>query len=127
VFDLILGCQTMKELGIVLDFRTKEITIDHFIFPMRDINSLTFSALDKAWAVNNRMVHKLLSMHEVIERVVNIPDVNYEKADLQSVVSTIYSHLRLQDQHKLLELHTEFEELVMEHLVIGKQTPCPLN
>jgi hypothetical protein len=27
-FDLILGCNTMKELGIVPDFRTKEITLD---------------------------------------------------------------------------------------------------
>ena len=27
-FDLILGSNTMKELGIVLDFRTKEITLD---------------------------------------------------------------------------------------------------
>ena len=26
--DLILGCNTMKELGIVLDFRTKEISIE---------------------------------------------------------------------------------------------------
>ena len=43
MYDLILGCQTMKELGIVLDFRTKEITIDDIILPMRDINSLTTS------------------------------------------------------------------------------------
>ncbi len=28
MYDLILGCKTMKELGIVLDFRTKQITID---------------------------------------------------------------------------------------------------
>ena len=41
MYDLILGCQTMKELGIVLDFRTKEITIDEIILSMRDINSLT--------------------------------------------------------------------------------------
>ena len=27
VYDLILGCNTMKELGIVLDFKTKEITV----------------------------------------------------------------------------------------------------
>ena len=27
VFDLILGCKAMKELGIVLDFQTKEITM----------------------------------------------------------------------------------------------------
>ena len=31
VFDLILGCQNMKELAIVLDFWTKDITIDHVI------------------------------------------------------------------------------------------------
>ena len=41
VFDLVLGCKTMKELRIVLDFRTKEISIDHVILSMRDINSLT--------------------------------------------------------------------------------------
>ena len=39
-FDLILGCNTMKELGIVLDFWTKEITVDDISLPMRDINKL---------------------------------------------------------------------------------------
>ncbi len=38
-------------------------------------------------------------------------DAKYEKADLQSVVSTNCTHLSLQDQNKLLELLTEFEEL----------------
>ena len=41
VFDFILGCKTIKELEFVLDFQTKESTIDQVIFPMRDINSLT--------------------------------------------------------------------------------------
>jgi hypothetical protein len=36
VFDLIIGCKTMMELGIVLDFKNKEITIDEIILPMRD-------------------------------------------------------------------------------------------
>ena len=52
VFDLIQGCKTMKELGIVPAFQTKEITIDEIILPMRDINSLTNSKMEKAWAVN---------------------------------------------------------------------------
>ena len=38
-FDLILGSNTLKELGIVLDFRTREITLDDISLPMRDINS----------------------------------------------------------------------------------------
>ncbi len=49
MYDLILGCKTMQELGIVLDFQTKEITIDEIILPMRDINSLTTSKLESTW------------------------------------------------------------------------------
>ena len=39
-FDLILGCNTMTELEIVLDFRTKEIRVDEISLPMRDIKNL---------------------------------------------------------------------------------------
>jgi len=43
-FDLILGSNTLKELGIVLDFRTKEIMLDDISLPMRDINKLKMRA-----------------------------------------------------------------------------------
>ncbi len=33
VFDLVIGCKIMMELGIALDFRNKEITIDKIILP----------------------------------------------------------------------------------------------
>ena len=111
VSDLTLGCQTMKELGIVLDFRTKESTIDHIILPMRDINSLTPSKMEKAWTVNNSMAHEPHSTQEATQQVVHILDAKYEKADLQSVVSANCTHLSLQDQNKLPELLTEYEEL----------------
>jgi hypothetical protein len=67
--------------------------------------------MDKAWAVNNSMAHEPHHTQEVTERVLNILDTKYKMADLQSVVSTNCSHLSLQDQNKLLELLTEFEEL----------------
>ncbi len=38
-FDLILGVQTLKELGIVLDFRTNTITVNESILPMRIIDN----------------------------------------------------------------------------------------
>jgi hypothetical protein len=38
--DLILGTETMKELGITLDLKAKMITIDEIILPMRYINCL---------------------------------------------------------------------------------------
>ena len=100
MYDLILGCKTMKEIETVLDFRTKEITIDEIILPMRDINSLTMSKMERTWAVNNSMVQELLSTHEATQGVVHILDAKYEKADLQSVVSANCTHLSLQDQNK---------------------------
>jgi hypothetical protein len=39
-YDLILGTETMKEFGIILNFRDKMITIDEVILPMRNINNL---------------------------------------------------------------------------------------
>jgi hypothetical protein len=37
-YDLILGTVSMKEFGIILNFRDKMITIDETILPMRDMN-----------------------------------------------------------------------------------------
>ncbi len=101
-FDLILGVKTLRELGIVLDFRTKEITIDEIILPMRDINNLsTSSKIEKAWSVNHSMVHEPKSTEEVTKRAIHILDAKYEKADLQTVVDTNCPHLSLPDQNKL--------------------------
>ena len=115
MYDLILGCQTTKDLGIVLDFQTKEMTIDEIILPMRDINSLTMSKMEGAWAVNNSMANEPQSMHEATKQVVHVLDAKYEKADLQSVVSTNCTHLSLPDQNKLLELLTGLRNSLMEH------------
>jgi hypothetical protein len=57
----------MKELGSVLDFQTNDITVDAIILPMRDINSLTTSKMEKAWAVNNSMARKPHSMQEATQ------------------------------------------------------------
>ncbi len=57
------------------------------------------------------MAQELQSMHEATKQVVHILDNKYEKADLQSVVSPNCTHLSLQDQNKLLELLTKYENL----------------
>eukprot|EP00804_Cyclotella_cryptica_P020334 CCRYP_014060-RA/>CCRYP_014060-RA protein AED:0.31 eAED:0.31 QI:0/-1/0/1/-1/1/1/0/510 len=67
--------------------------------------------MEKAWAVNNSLAHEPSSTQEATKRVVHILDAKYEKADLQSVVCTNCTHLSVQDQNKLLELLTEYEEL----------------
>ena len=72
--------------------------------------------MERAWNVNNSMAHKPQSMKEATQRIVHILDANYEKADLQSVVSANCTHLSLQHQNKLLELLIEFEQLLGEPL-----------
>ncbi len=36
-YDLILGIETMKEFGIILNFRDKMITINEIMLPIRNI------------------------------------------------------------------------------------------
>ena len=40
LYDLLLDKQTLHELGVVLDFKEKTITIDEILLPMRNINNL---------------------------------------------------------------------------------------
>ena len=58
-FDLILGVETLHKLGIVLDFRTKMITIDEILLPMRNIDNLSdITKIEKAWSVNNYLANE---------------------------------------------------------------------
>ncbi len=47
-YDLILGIETVKEFGIILNFRDKMLTIDEIILPMRNINNLQGSSILRA-------------------------------------------------------------------------------
>ena len=40
MFDLILGTQTMDELGIILDFKNRMITIDEIELPMQSLKDM---------------------------------------------------------------------------------------
>ena len=101
VYELILGCNTIKELGMVLDFQTKQITIVEIIFPMRNINSIACPWIEKAWAINNSLAQEPASTTEATKRVVPIFDANYEKTDLQKVVEATGPHLSLHKKRKV--------------------------
>jgi hypothetical protein len=40
MYDLIIGKQTMQDLGVKLEFQEKTITIDKILLPMRTIVNL---------------------------------------------------------------------------------------
>jgi len=89
-FDLILS-NTMKELGIVLDFWTKEITLDEISLPMGDINKLrTRATIERAWTMNNiisqSMSKEPQSMRMATKCIIQILDTKYEKTNLRAIV-----------------------------------------
>jgi len=124
VFDLILGTRTLNELGIVLDFKHKMITLDEIELPMRSIEQLP-SSRKKAWVLSNSLAKSKepKSIEEATQRAVRILDANYKKADLQAIVNDNCTHLSSNDQKKLLELLTEFEPLFDGTLGAWKTTP----
>ena len=67
--------------------------IDEIILPMRNINSLVSTKIDKTWAVNNSMTHEPMSTKVATQRVVKILDAKYERADLQAGVNATGPHI----------------------------------
>ena len=89
-FDLILGSKTLQEIGIVLDFWTKEITVDGISLPMRDIKKLnTSTKVKRAWTMSNSIYqNKSKEHHSTLEAtncLIRILDSKYEKADLSAI------------------------------------------
>ena len=97
-FDLILGSNTLKELGIVLDFRTREIILDDISLPMRDINKLkTRATVERAWTMANSIYQETSkephSTLEATKRLIHILDAKYENANLRAIVTDNCTHL----------------------------------
>ena len=54
-YDIILGVKTMKEYGIILDFKDKMITVDEIKLPMRNINYLQGSSTIRVLKLNHSL------------------------------------------------------------------------
>ncbi len=109
--DLILGTVSMKEFGIILNFRDKMITIDETILPMRDINKLQGSSMLRALWHNHSLAMEPQSIQDATKRATKILDAKYNKADLWLVVRDNCKHLKVDQQKKLLQLLKKYELL----------------
>jgi hypothetical protein len=82
-YDIILGVKTMKEYGIILDFKDKMITIDKVKLPMRNINYLQGSSTIRALRLNHSLAMEPQSTQDATKCLTRILDAKYQKADLQ--------------------------------------------
>jgi hypothetical protein len=109
---IILGVKTMKEYGIILDFKDKMITVDEVKLPMRNINNLQGSSTTRAIRLSNHsLAMEPQSTQDATKRVTRILDAKYQKADLQSIVKDECKHLNADQQKKLLQLLLKYELL----------------
>ena len=126
LFDLIIGTETMTRLGIILDFKSKMITIDDVKLPMRHINNLQKSQIRHQIYTNTQYLEPPVTQGAT-KRAIEILDAKYEKADLPAVVKQNCSHLTSADQMQLLHLLQKYEQLFDGTLGDWKTTPVKLE
>jgi hypothetical protein len=94
VYDLIIGKETMHELGVILDFKEKTIQIDEILLPMRNILNLQLKpSITRVLKTNTCLAQEPVSTRTATKHVVEILDAKYEKADIPAIVRENCSHL----------------------------------
>ncbi len=87
MYDLIIGKQTMHDLGVKLDFQEKTITIDQILLPMRNIANLQLKPrIIRALGENSCFAQEPISTCSKTKRVVEIVNAKYEKTDLPAII-----------------------------------------
>jgi hypothetical protein len=105
LYDLIIGKQTLHDIGAVLDFKEKTITIDNILLPMRNIINLQLKpSVTRALRHNTCQAQEPGSTQNATKRVIEILNAKYDKANLPAIVKDICHHLTPLQREKLLSL-----------------------
>ncbi len=87
MYNLIIGKQTMHNLGVKLDFQERTITMDKILLPMRNIANLQLKPrITRALRENTCFAQEPISTCSKTKRVVEILDSKYEKVDLPAII-----------------------------------------
>jgi hypothetical protein len=112
MYDLIIGKQTMHNLGVKLDFQEKTIIIEEILLPMRNIVNLQLKPrITRALRENTCFAQEPISTRSATKRMVKILGAKYEKADLPAIIRENHSHLKASNREKLLSVLLKFELL----------------
>ncbi len=127
LYDLIIGKQTLHDIGAVLDFKEKTITIDSILLPMRNIVNLQLKpSLTKALRHNTVQAQEPVSTRNATKRVIEILDAKYDKANLPEIVKDNCSHLEPSQQEKLLSLLLDYKSL-FDGTLLGDWNRPPIS
>jgi hypothetical protein len=128
LYDLIIGKQTLHDIGTVLNFKERTITIDGILLPTRNINNLQLkSSISRVLKLNSSYAQEPESTHNATKHVVEILDAKYDKADLPSIVKNNCAHLSTPHWNSLLALLLKYEELFDSMLRDWKLQPVSIE
>ncbi len=128
LYGLIIGKQTLHDIGAVLDFKEKIITIDSILLPMRNIVNLQHKpSVTKALRHNTVQAQQPVSTQKATKRVIEILDAKYDKVNLPEIVKDNCSHLEPSQQMKLLSLLLDYESLFDGTLGDWNQPPVSVK
>ncbi len=105
LYNLIIGKQTLHDLGAMLDFKEKNIIIDEVLLPMRNTNNMQLKpSISRALKQNTCFAQQPVSTRNATKRFAEILDTKYDKADLPSIVKNSCTHLSTSHCNLLLAL-----------------------
>ncbi len=126
--NLIIGKQTLHDIGSRLDFKERAITIDDILLPMRNINNLQLkSSISRALKLNSSYAQEPESTRNATKCVVEILDAKYDKADLPSIVKNNCVHLSTPHWNLLFALLLKYKELFDGRLGDWKLPPVSIE
>jgi hypothetical protein len=112
LYDLIIGKQTLHDIGTVLDFREKTITIDEVLLSIRNINKTQLKpSVFRALELNSSFTQEPVSTRNATKCIVEILGAKYDKANLPSFVKNNSAYLSMPHCNLLLALLLKFKEL----------------
>jgi len=128
LYDLIIGKQTLHDIGAVLDFREKTITIESILLPMRNIVNLQIKPnFTRAPKHNAFQAQEPISTQKATQQVIGILDAKYDKADFPEIVRTSCPHLTPSERDMLLSLLLDYELLFDGTLGDWKRPPVSVE
>ncbi len=113
LYNLIIAKQTLHDIGAVLNFKEKTITIAEILLPMRNISNLQLKhSINKALNHNTCLAQEPESTQNATKTVVEIMDAKYDKADIPGIVrDNCKQYPKPSGRESLLPLLLKFELL----------------
>jgi len=110
-YDMIIGRDLLKSLGMIIDFKHGVLRWDDVTIPMNRTKNKNKNKNKKEFNEIFQLATEPRTVQQATERITKILDANYEKANLADVVKRHCCHLSTKRREAILNLLVQYEDL----------------